>query len=256
MIRRLYDVEDRARPLDDAARRELRQAEAVPILERLRAELDRLSSKLLPKSALAQAVTYALNQWQAWNRYTQDGRLTIDNNVSERRLRDQAIGRKNWLFLGSDHAVRVRRRSTRSSRELSGTGSSPGPISTMSSCKWRWTPAPSRWNVCHRTDGPWHTPSTCSIIASTSPERKPGDATSAGPSGAARSRAMRHDEVTALAAVFRPPALGHVLIPNANRNSACPRCFCPRVLSLWGCTSISGYDCACPCLARRLKDVR
>ena len=60
MIRRLYEVEDRARPLDDAARRALRQAEAVPILERLRAELDRLSSRLLPKSALAQAVGYAL----------------------------------------------------------------------------------------------------------------------------------------------------------------------------------------------------
>ena len=60
MIRRLYEVEDRARPLDDAARRDLRQAEAVPILERLRAELDRLSAKLLPKSALAQAVGYAL----------------------------------------------------------------------------------------------------------------------------------------------------------------------------------------------------
>ena len=93
MIRRLYDVEDRARPLDDDARRNLRQAEAVPILERLRAELDRLSAKLLPKSGLAQAVTYALNQWQALCRYTEDGRLTIDNNVSERRLRDQAIGR-------------------------------------------------------------------------------------------------------------------------------------------------------------------
>ena len=104
MIRRLYEVEDRARPLDDAARRALRQAEAVPILERLRGELDRLSSRLLPKSALAQAVGYALNQWQALCRYTEDGRLTIDNNVSERRLRDQAIGRKNWLFLGSDKA--------------------------------------------------------------------------------------------------------------------------------------------------------
>ena len=104
MIRRLYDVEDRARPLDDDARRGLRQAEAVPIFDRLGEELDRLSSRLLPKSALAQAVTYALNQWQALCRYTQDGRLTIDNNISERRLRDQAIGRKNWLFLGNDEA--------------------------------------------------------------------------------------------------------------------------------------------------------
>ena len=104
VIRRLYEVEDRARPLDDAARHALRQAEALPILERLRGELERMSSRLLPKSALAQALTYALNQWQALCRYTQDGRLTIDNNASERRLRDQAIGRKNWMFLGSDEA--------------------------------------------------------------------------------------------------------------------------------------------------------
>jgi transposase len=63
-IRRLYEVEDRTRPLDDAARRVMPAAEALPILERLRAELDRLSSRLLPKSALARATTYALNQWQ------------------------------------------------------------------------------------------------------------------------------------------------------------------------------------------------
>jgi hypothetical protein len=104
MIQRLYEVEDRARPLDDATRCALRQADAIPILERLCAELDRLSIKLLPKSGLAQAVTYALNQWRALCRYTDDGRLTIDNNVSERRLRDQAIGRKNWMFLGSVEA--------------------------------------------------------------------------------------------------------------------------------------------------------
>jgi transposase len=104
MIRRLYEVEDRARSLDATARRAMRQTESVPILERVRQELDRLSSRLLPKSALAQAITYALNQWQALRRYTEDGRLTIDNNASERRLRDQAIGRKNWMFLGSDEA--------------------------------------------------------------------------------------------------------------------------------------------------------
>jgi transposase len=57
---------------------------------------------MLPESALAQAVTYALNQWQALCRHSQDGRLTIDNRVSERRLRDQAVGRKNWLVLESD----------------------------------------------------------------------------------------------------------------------------------------------------------
>jgi transposase len=104
MIRRLYKVEDQARPLDDDARRVLRQTESVPILDRLREELNRLSADLLPKSALTKAVTYALNQWQALCRYTDDGRLTIDNNTSERRVRDQAIGRKNWMFLGSAEA--------------------------------------------------------------------------------------------------------------------------------------------------------
>jgi transposase len=104
MIWRLYDVEDRARPLDDDGRRAMRQLESVPILERIREELDRLSSRLLPKSALAQAVAYASNQWRALCRYPEDGRLTIDNNMSERRVRDQAIGRKNWMFLGSDEA--------------------------------------------------------------------------------------------------------------------------------------------------------
>ena len=104
LIRRLYEVENRVRPLNDIDRLALRQSEAVQILERIRQELARLSSRLLPKSGLAQAVTYALNEWQSLCRYTEDGRLTIDNNASDRRLRDQAIGRKNWLFLGSAEA--------------------------------------------------------------------------------------------------------------------------------------------------------
>jgi transposase len=100
-IRRLYDVEDRARELSVEARPARRAREAVPILERLRGDIDRLTEQVLPKSALSQALTYARNQWAALCRYTEDGRLTIDNNVAERRLRDQAIGRKNWLFLGN-----------------------------------------------------------------------------------------------------------------------------------------------------------
>ena len=54
--------------------------------------------------ASVKAVTYARNQWEALRRYTEDGRLTIDNNLSERTLRHQAIGRENWLFLGSEAA--------------------------------------------------------------------------------------------------------------------------------------------------------
>ena len=103
-IRQLYDVEDRARELSADARRTLRAAEAEPVLDRIEAYLDQLERRALPKSVLAKAASYAQNQWPALRRYTTDGRLSIDNNVSERTLRHQAIGRKNWLFLGSRQA--------------------------------------------------------------------------------------------------------------------------------------------------------
>jgi transposase len=103
-IRQLYDIEDRARELSVAARRELRAAEANPVLDKIEVYLAELATRVLPKTAFAKAVAYARNQWQALRRYTEDGRLTIDNNVSERTLRHQAIGRKNWLFLGSEAA--------------------------------------------------------------------------------------------------------------------------------------------------------
>jgi transposase len=103
-IQQLYDIEDRARDLDPQVRLAMRQQEAVPILDRIEAWLAEQAPRALPKSPLGQAITYARNQWQALRRYTTDGRLTIDNNRSERRLRAQAIGRKNWLFLGSEQA--------------------------------------------------------------------------------------------------------------------------------------------------------
>jgi hypothetical protein len=103
-IRQLYDIEDRALGWSAAERLALRQRESVPILDRIEAKLDELTGRVLPKSSLGQAVTYARNQWTALRRYTGDGRLTIDNNVSERTLRLQAIGRKNWEFVGSPEA--------------------------------------------------------------------------------------------------------------------------------------------------------
>ena len=103
-IRQLYDIEDRARELSAETRYDLRCAEAELVLDKLEEYLAELAETLLPKSALAKAVTYARNQWQALRRYTADGRLTMDNNTAERTLRHQAIGRKNWLFLGSESA--------------------------------------------------------------------------------------------------------------------------------------------------------
>ena len=103
-IQQLYDIEDRAREFTAADRQALRQLESVPILDRIKNYLDDLSRRMLPKSALGKAITYGRNQWPALERYVTDGRLTIDNNVSERTLRLQAIGRKNWEFLGSADA--------------------------------------------------------------------------------------------------------------------------------------------------------
>ncbi len=100
----MYDIEDRTRELSAPARVSLRQREAEPVLDRIEAYLAELARRALPRSALGMAVSYAQNQWRALRRYTADGRLTIDNNVSERTLRHQAIGRKNWLFLGSSQA--------------------------------------------------------------------------------------------------------------------------------------------------------
>jgi transposase len=103
-IRQLYDIEDRAHDWSVASRRELRVREANPVLDKIEAYLAELAPRALPKSTLTKAVTYARNQWEALRRYTEDGRLTIDNNISERTLRHQAVGRKNWLFLGSEAA--------------------------------------------------------------------------------------------------------------------------------------------------------
>jgi transposase len=103
-IWQLYDIEDQAREWSVDARRDLRTREANPVLDKMETYLAGLAQTTLPKSSLRKAVNYARNQWEALRRYTDDGRLTIDNNVSERTLRHQAVGRKNWLFLGSEAA--------------------------------------------------------------------------------------------------------------------------------------------------------
>ena len=104
MVRELYAVEDEARELDDAARRELRQAKSVPILASIKAWLDAEQQIVLPRSAMGQAIQYALNQWDALCVYATEGFLAIDNNAAERAMKRVAIGRKNWLFAGNDRA--------------------------------------------------------------------------------------------------------------------------------------------------------
>ena len=101
-IWRLYEIEREAKGLDDDARKALRQERSVPILEEFEEWMKEESKAVLPKSPLAQAIGYADGQWEALCRFTEDGVLAIDNNIAERALRRVAIGRKNWMFAGSD----------------------------------------------------------------------------------------------------------------------------------------------------------
>jgi len=102
LIAQLYDIEDTIRLLGPDERKTVRQEKSVPLLDRLEAYLREQKAVALPKSLYGQAIAYVLNRPADMRRYTEDGRLEIDNNKSERTLRICAIGRKNWMFLGSD----------------------------------------------------------------------------------------------------------------------------------------------------------
>ena len=106
-VRRLYDVEDEAKKLSSTDRLQLRQEKSVPLLASLHRWLLEQKAQVLPKSPIAAAINYVLNQWEALNRYTTDGDLHIDNNISERTLKLIGMGRLNWLFVGSDNGGRT-----------------------------------------------------------------------------------------------------------------------------------------------------
>ena len=103
-MRKLYFVERQAKQqsLDADGRRDLRQRESKPILEVMGPWIRELHRSVLPKSPLGKATGYAVRQWGALSRFVGDGRIEIDNNRVERQMRQVAVGRKNWLFAGSD----------------------------------------------------------------------------------------------------------------------------------------------------------
>jgi hypothetical protein len=107
IIGQLYGIKRAAndKQLDASARQQLRQQQARPILERLHAYLQKQQATALPKNPLGAAIGYALRNWVALTRYTEDGRLKIDNNGAEQALRPIVLGRKNWLFAGSEAAA-------------------------------------------------------------------------------------------------------------------------------------------------------
>jgi transposase len=108
-IAKLYGVEKTARQagvVGDELRL-LRQQGAAPVLADLHGYLLKIGEEVLPKSAAGQAVRYALKNWTALTRYCEDGGLPIDNNHTERSLRGVAVGRRNWMFVGSDRGGRT-----------------------------------------------------------------------------------------------------------------------------------------------------
>ena len=100
----LYEIESRAKKekYNSAQLLDVRQKEAKPILAEIKTVLDEYKNQVLPKNPMGKAITYALNQWKALNRYVENPILDIDNNISERILRMVVIGRKNYMFAGSE----------------------------------------------------------------------------------------------------------------------------------------------------------
>lgn len=101
-IKLLYRVEEEARGLDPPARRALRQEKSKSWMGEFKVWLEAQQKDVLPKSPFGEAIHYALAQWDALERYLDDGHLEIDNNGAERALRRVALGRANWTFAGSD----------------------------------------------------------------------------------------------------------------------------------------------------------
>lgn len=110
-IRQLYQVErelaERFTLDDDTGRQQYRWAETAPARAAFQAWLVDQQPRVLPKSPLGEAVGYALAHWEALMRYTEQGYLAIDNNLSERTLRQVALGRNNWQFCGSAEGGRT-----------------------------------------------------------------------------------------------------------------------------------------------------
>ena len=108
LIGRLYRIEHLAdaRGLEPEGRAELRKDRSAPILEKLKRWFAATRASEPPSTDLAKAAGYVLNHWDALVRFVEDGRVGLDNNLCEQQLRDIALGRRNYLFMGSHDAAR------------------------------------------------------------------------------------------------------------------------------------------------------
>ena len=106
-IRKLYRIEREIKPLSDELRHQQRQLRSIPVLNQFKAWLDVQANAVLPKSLLGTAIQYTLKNWDALCRYTEQGYLELDNNYAEQCMRPVAIGRKSFLFVGSERGGRA-----------------------------------------------------------------------------------------------------------------------------------------------------
>ena len=107
MVRALYAVEKQASDFSIAERLDLRQKQSAPMLAALRDKFLVWKEQLLPKHPMAEAVNYALGQWDALGVFCSDGAVPIDNNVSEREMKRVVLNRKNSLFVGNARGGRT-----------------------------------------------------------------------------------------------------------------------------------------------------
>jgi len=102
----LYEVEREAKDMTPADRLALRQKKSAPIVERFRLWWENHLNRFSPKEPIRQALNYLRNHWPALTRFLEDGQIPMDNNYAERQLRAIAVGRRNYLFAGSEEAAR------------------------------------------------------------------------------------------------------------------------------------------------------
>ncbi|MDP6658099.1 MAG: IS66 family transposase [Nitrospinaceae bacterium] len=106
-IAQLYKIESECKEMTPEQRCNVRDQRSRPILDGIFERMEELKTKTLPSEPFRKAIDYALNQRKALFRYLDDGRLKPDNNTSENAIRPLALGRKNWMFTGSERGARA-----------------------------------------------------------------------------------------------------------------------------------------------------
>jgi len=107
LLKKLFKIEEKLAKSTRKKRKSVRKKLSAPLVDAFYMWADEQAEHALDGSPIAAALTYARNQREALRRFLDDGRLPLHNNISERALRREAVGRKNWIFLGSDEGGRV-----------------------------------------------------------------------------------------------------------------------------------------------------